>query len=48
MRYDTWDELISCIENPDFSKVSKMQKVLREKIGNREDNMRKFVEILSE
>ena len=48
MRYDTWDELISCIENPDFSKVPLMQKVLREKIGNREDNMRKFVEILSE
>jgi hypothetical protein len=46
MRYDTWEELIECIENPDFSKVPKMQRVLREKIGNREGNMRKFVEIL--
>ena len=48
MRYDTWDELISCIENPDFSKVPLMQKVLREKIGNREENMRKFIKILED
>ena len=46
MRYNTWEELIECIENPDFSKVPKMQKVLREKIGSREDNMKIFVEIL--
>ena len=47
MRYDNWEELIECIENPDFSKVPNMQRVLREKIGNREWNMKKFVEILN-
>lgn len=46
MRYDNWEELIECIENPDFSKVPKMQDVLKNKIGNREKNMKKFVEIL--
>ena len=37
---------IECLENPDLSKISKMQKVLRDKIGSREENMRKFAEML--
>ncbi len=44
--YKTEAELMYAIENPDFSKVEKMHKVLREKIGSREKNMRKFAEIL--
>jgi len=39
-------ECISAIENPDFSKVAKMQKLLREKIGSRVDNMKKFVNLI--
>lgn len=46
MRYTGWDELLACIENPDFSKVEKMQKVLKEKIGSREKNMKRFVELI--
>lgn len=39
---DAW----AMIRNPDFSRIPKMQKFLKEKIGSREDNMRRFVEIL--
>lgn len=46
MRYDTWEELIHCIEYPDFSKVAKMQAVLRNKIGDRETNMKKMLKII--
>jgi len=47
MRYTGHDELLACLNNPDFSKVPKMQKILREKIGSREKNMKRFVELIS-
>jgi len=46
MRYTGWDELLEAIENPNFSKVAKMQKLLKEKIGNREKNMKRFVRLI--
>lgn len=46
MRYTGYDELLACLENPDFSKTKKMQTVLREKIGNREKNMQRFIELI--
>jgi hypothetical protein len=46
MRYSGYDEMLACIENPDFNRVSKMQAVLKEKIGNRFENMKRFIEIL--
>jgi len=46
MRYDTEDELLECIENPDFNKVSLMQELIREKIGSREKNMKRMVRLL--
>ena len=46
MRYTGYDELLEAIENPDFSKIPKMQKLLREKIGSREKNMKRFVELI--
>lgn len=48
MRYNTWEELLHCIDNPDFSKVAKMQEVLREKIDSREKNMRKMLEVIGD
>ena len=45
--FKTFEELIDAIENPDFSKREKMQKVLREKIGSREKCMERFVELIS-
>lgn len=47
MRFTGFDELLACIENPDFSKVEKMKKVLHNKIGNRENNMKKFIDIIT-
>ncbi len=44
--YRTFDECIEALESPDFSKVEKMQKVLKEKIGSREKNMKRFVELI--
>ncbi len=44
--FSGWDELLSKLKNPDFSKVPKMQKVLRERVGSREENMTKFVELI--
>ncbi len=44
--FSGWDELLSKLENPDFSKVPKMQKVLREMVGSREENMTKLVELI--
>lgn len=46
MRYDNPDEIIDLIDNPDFSKVKKMQDILINEIGSREDNMKKFINIL--
>lgn len=46
MRYTSWDELLALLENPEFKKVEKMQKFLREKIGSREDNMKRFVKLI--
>ena len=48
MRYDTFEEVVECIRNPDYGKVSLMQKVLRKQIGSREKNMRRFVSLLSQ
>lgn len=42
------EEAQESIANPDFTRVKKAQQVLREKIGNRTTNMRKFVKILGE
>lgn len=47
MRYTNIDEALECVRVPDFSKVQRMQKVLREKIGDRVKNMRRFVELCS-
>jgi hypothetical protein len=49
MRYDYRDgpgAILMCIINSDFDKVEKMQEVLKTKIGNRETNMKKFVEMI--
>jgi hypothetical protein len=46
MRYSTEDELMDCLDNPDYSKVEKMQKILREKIGSRSENMKRMVKLL--
>jgi len=46
MRYTGYDEMLACIENPDFSKVEKMQKLLREKIGDRTSCMKKFIKLI--
>lgn len=39
-------EVVDAIKNPDFTKVVRMQKLIREKIGTREENMKKMVEII--
>jgi len=46
MRFNTYEKLLEAIEKPDFSKVEKMQDVLINKIGSREKNMKRFIEIL--
>jgi hypothetical protein len=46
MRYDNFEELIECIENPDFSKVEKMQNILTRDIGSREKNMKHLIKVL--
>lgn len=48
MFYDPSDPggAITAIQRPDYGRVAKAQSVLREKIGSRERNMRRFVEIL--
>lgn len=46
MRYSSWDELTVKINYPDYSKIGKMQDVLRNKIGNRSKNMKRFVEVI--
>jgi hypothetical protein len=43
--YSTLKEAVGMIERPDFTKVKRMQKLLREKIGNREKNMKQLVEL---
>jgi len=48
MRYDTVEEAIDCIKNPDYSKVGEMQTLLKQKIGDREFNMKLFVKLLEE
>jgi hypothetical protein len=48
MRYSGYDEMLACIENPDYKKVGKMQAVLKEKIGSRFINMKRFVELIGE
>jgi len=44
--YATSDGLVSLMDNLDYSKVPKMQELLRTKIGSRETNMAKLVEAL--
>ena len=46
MRYTGHDELLACLDKPDYSKVAKMQDVLINKIGSRFENMRRFVELI--
>ena len=46
MRYSSNLELLECVGDADWSKVAKMQKVLRENIGNRKSNMKRLVRIL--
>ena len=45
MRYNTLEEAVECVKNPDYSKVEAMQKRLYE-IGDRKKNMERFVKIL--
>jgi hypothetical protein len=44
--YSSVDDLIEKIKCADYSKVIKMQTLIREKIGSRESNMAKLVEAL--
>ena len=46
MRYNTFEEAIECLRNPDLSKIEKMQKYIRKHIGSRKDNMEEFAEAL--
>jgi hypothetical protein len=46
MRHSTWGEFMEGLKKPDFSKVLKMQNVLKNKIGSREKNMKRFVGLL--
>jgi len=46
MRFDTTEEAAQCLRHPDYSKVKKMQEVLINKIGSREQNMKKLVDLL--
>lgn len=48
MQYTGIDQAISHIKNPDYNLIENMQEVLKNKIGDREKNMKKFVSILSE
>jgi len=45
MRFDTYQELFECLKSPQWEKIEKMQAVLNA-IGNRNYNMKRFVEIL--
>ncbi len=47
MPYRTLEECVQAIENPDYSKVAKMQEVLKNKIGSRKKCMKRFVELIS-
>jgi len=47
MRFNTIDEAIEMIKNPDYSKVKKMQELIINKIGDRKTNMIKFLEVLN-
>lgn len=44
--YHKSKSVVSMIDEADFSKVAVAQRLLREKIGSREDNMKKMVEVL--
>ncbi len=46
MRYSSEEELVECLETPDFSKVPKMQEMIKTKIGSRSYNMKRLVKIL--
>ena len=46
MIYHSVEEAVEYVRSPDFSKTKKMQRVLREKIGDRKSNMQKFVEVI--
>jgi len=46
MMFSTLDDAVECIKNPDYTRVSKMQKLLKTKIGSRETNMKKLIEVL--
>lgn len=43
--YSTLDEAVDMIKNPDYSKVPKMQALLKSKIGTRQKNMEKLIEL---
>ena len=44
--FTEFNGLLQALESPDWSKRNEMQKVLENKIGSREDNMKKFVEVM--
>lgn len=46
MLFDSEQDAIDRLMNPDYEKVKKMQHVLLEKIGSRQRNMNRFVELL--
>ena len=47
MRYNTIDEAVRCCIDPDWSKVRKMQNVLKNKIGGRCKNMKRLADLLT-
>ena len=46
MLYNDLKEAVEMLNNPDMSKVVKMQELLRDKIGTREKNMKRLVRCL--
>jgi len=46
MVYHTMDECLECLRNPDYSRVPVMQAYLRDVVGDRETNMKRFAEVV--
>lgn len=45
-RYDTTEELLARLKEPDYSKTPRMQAVIKNKIGSKETNMKNFIKII--
>ena len=46
MAFNSIDEAVAKIENPDWSLIAEAQNLIRDKIGTRSMNMRRFVDII--